>query len=170
MVTRLGVWHDSGGVRIRSLRQILSLSGLPRCVKINAPEMGGGGQELYPNTDPLRSALSSEYDPAFLFFLCFWIYQHQHLVVVYFMLQYQQPAVGIYDQGFADLAKLLARVAAAEGLQLHPVKDALAAAICGKSCFLHSEPIIGLPPGTVNCPFGQVCPIIMLFGTATCKV
>src|SRR5580704_4814685 len=85
------------------------------------------------------------------------------------MLQHQQATVGIHYQGFADLAKLLARVAAAQGLQLHPVKDALAAPVCRKSGFLHSVPIIGLASRSVNCPFGQVCPIAMLFCPATCK-
>jgi hypothetical protein len=60
-------------------------------------------------------------------------------------------------------AKLLTRMVAAESLQFHPVKFTLAAPVRGKSGFLHSVPIIGLAPRTVNCPFGQVCPIATLF-------
>lgn len=134
-----------------------------RGVKIYAPEVWRGSQKLHPDADASRSAFPGEDDPALLLFLCFGVHQYQHLVVIHFVLQHQQPAVSIHHQRLAYLAKLLARVAAAQSLQLHPVKDALAAPVGGKGGFLHSVPIIGLAPESVNCPFGQVFPIAKLF-------
>lgn len=153
----------SGGANCGSVRPILLYGSLARGVKINAPEVRRGRQKLHPNPDPFCPALPGKYDPALLLFLSLRVNQHQHFVVIHFVLQHQQAAVRVHHQCLAHLAELLAGVAAAEGLQLHAVKDALAAPVCRERGFLHNVPIIGPAPGTVNCPFGQVCPISTLF-------
>jgi hypothetical protein len=139
---------------------------LPRRVKINAPEVGRGRQKFHSHAYPFGPALAGKYDAALLLFLRLRIYQHQHLVVIHLMPQHKQPAMRVHHQGFAYFAKLLPGVAAAQCLQLHPVEYTLAAPVCGKGGFLHSVPIIGLAPGSVNCPFGQVFPIAKLFAPA----
>jgi hypothetical protein len=139
-------------------------------VKINAPEVWRRRQKFHPDANTLRSAFPGKHDAALQFFLRLRIHEHQHFVVIHLMPQHQQAAMGVHHQSFAHLAELLSRMIAAEGLQLHPVKNALAAPVCGKSGFLHSVPIIGLAVRTVNCPFGQVFPIATLFRPATCKV
>ena len=151
------------------MRLILLHGVLAGPVKINAPEVWRRRQKLHPDANALRPALPGEHDPALQLFLRFRIHQHQHFIVINFMPQHQQAPVGVDYKGFAHLAKLLPRMAAPEGLQFHPVKNALAAAVRGKGGFLHSEPIISLAAGTVNCPFGQVFPIATLFRPATCK-
>jgi len=145
-------------VRLFVLRRVLAW-----CVKINAPEVRRRRQKLNPDPDPSCPALSGKHDPALLLFLRLRVHQHQHFVVVYFVRQHQQAAVGVHHQRFAHFAKFLARVIAAQGLQLHAVKYALAAPVCRESGFLHSVPIFGPALESVNCPFGQVCPIAMLF-------
>jgi len=152
------------------VRLVLLLVILGGRVKINAPEVWCRRQKFHPDANTLRSAFPGEHDAALQFFLRLRIHQHQHFVVIHLMPQHQQAAVGVHYQSFADLAKLLSRVAAAQGLQLHPVKNTLAAPVRDKSCFLHSVPIIGLAARTVNCPFGQVFPIATLFRPATCKL
>jgi hypothetical protein len=140
-----------------------------RCVKINTPEVWRRCQKFHPDTDALRPTLPGEHNAALQFLLRLRIHQYQHFVVINLMPQHQQAPMGTHHHGFAHLTKLLSRVAAAEGLQFHPVKNALAAPVCRKGGFLHSVPIIGLAAGPVNCPFGQVFPIATLFRRATCK-
>ena len=141
---------------------------LPRCVKIYAPEVWGRGQELHSDPNALWPALPGEHDAALQLFLSFRIHQYQHFIVVDLVPQDQQAAMGIYHQGFAHFTEFFPSVIASQRLQLHPVKHALTAPICCKGGFLHGVPIIGLPQGPVNCPFGQVCPIATLFCPATC--
>ena len=145
------------------MRVVLLFGILSGRIKVDAPEGWRWRQKFHSDTNSLRSALTGEHNAALLFLLRFRIHQHQYFVVINLMPQYQQAAMRIHHQGFAHLAKLLPRMVAAQGLQLHPVKNALAAPVCGKSGFLHSVPIIGLAGGSVNCPFGQVFPIAMLF-------
>ncbi len=145
------------------MRVVLLFGILSGRIKVDAPEVWRWRQKFHSDTNSLRSALTGEHNAALLFLLRFRIHQHQHFVVINLMPQYQQAAMRIHHQGFTHLAKLLPRMVAAQGLQLHPVENALAAPVCGKSGFLHSVPIIGLAGGSVNCPFGQVFPIAMLF-------
>jgi len=116
------VWDLAGRVAASGIAH------LPR-FKIDTPEMRGRRQELHTHARTAVSSFAQEDDAAFLFFLRLWIHQDQHFAVVDFIAQVQQPAMGADHQGLADLAKLLARVAAAQCLQPHLVEDALAAAL-----------------------------------------
>ena len=78
--------------------------------------MRGWRQELHTHARTTVSDFAQEYDAAFLFFLRLWIHQDQHFAVIDFVAQVQQPAMGADNQCLADLAKLLARMAAAKSL------------------------------------------------------
>jgi hypothetical protein len=154
----------------RSVRLLLLRRALAGTFKINAPEVRRGSQKFHSDANALCTALPGKHNAALLLFLRLRIHQDQHFIIIHFMLQHQQAPVGVHHQGFTHLPKLLPCVAPAERLQLHSVKDALAAPICSEGGFLHSVPIIGLPSESVNCPFGQVFPIATLFCPATCKL
>ena len=70
-------------------------------------------------------------DPAFLFFLGYWVCQDQHFAAIYFMLHQQQASVGIHHHGFARFLKLLAVMLAALRFDTYLVKDSPAAARYG---------------------------------------
>jgi len=131
---------------------------LPRRVEINPPEMRRRRQKLYADTDSLGAAVAREDNPALLLFLCLGIHQHQHVIIDHFVAQHQQSAMGVDHQRLAHFPELLPGMAAAERLQLHAMKDPVAAPIGGKGCFLHNEAIMRLAPEGVNCPFVQVFP------------
>lgn len=65
--------------------------------------------------------------------------------------------MGIHHQGLADLPEFLALMAASQGLQTHPVEDALATPVSDTDCFAHG-PMMRATPCLVNCPTGRVFP------------
>ena len=140
-------------------RLLVARAGRGLALEIDAPEVWRGRQEFHAHTNPFTSALAQIDDTAFLFFLGFRVHQNQHFAIINFMAQVQQTPMSAYDQCFADLAKLPAIMTAAQGLQTHLVKHALAAALRALSEFYHAL-IMGSPPDMVNCPFGQVFPTL----------
>lgn len=116
-----------------------------RGLKINSPEMRSRCQELHAYANALAPTVSQVHNPAFLFFLGFGIHQYQHLPVVHFMPQVQQPAMRANHQSFAHLAKLPPLMAAPQGLQPHLVEHALAASLRALSEFSHAL-IFASPP------------------------
>ncbi len=128
------------------------------------------GQKLDADANPFVSALPEVHDPALLLFLGFRVHQHQHFSVINLVAEVQEPAMSAYHQRFANFAKLPAIMAAAQGLQAHLVKHALAAALRALSEFYHAL-IMGSPRNPVNCPFGQVFPTRQaVFPTITCTL
>jgi len=96
-------------------------------LKIDAPEMRCRRQKFYAHPLSPFTVLSQEHHPAFLFFLGQGVDQHEHCAVFHFVPQYQQASMSVYNQRFADFAKLPPIMAPALDPQPHLVEDALAA-------------------------------------------
>lgn len=82
---------------------------------------------------------AKENDAAFLLFLRSRIFQDDHFAVFDFVLEQQQPAVCVDDDGFAGFAKLFAVVVFSGCLDGHAAKDACASAWGRKSRFSHTS-------------------------------
>jgi hypothetical protein len=120
--------------------------------------MRSGGQEFHADSRTFIPGFTQEDDPAFLLFLCLRVDENEHFAVIDLVAQVQQASVGADDQRLADFQEFPALMTAAQGLQTHPVEDALAAALRGLSQFCHGL-IMAFPLKGVNCPFGQVFPL-----------
>src|SRR5208283_770755 len=142
-------------VAAQSLVRLAAIPGMwqsPR-VKIDAPEVRRRRQKLHSHPLATLPALSQEHNPTFLLFLGQGVEQHEHLAAVHLVPQRQQASMGIHHQGFADFAELPPIVAAALGLQLHLVEDALAAPRRCIERFIHAL-IMGSNPQIRQLPFG----------------
>src|SRR5262249_36959737 len=126
-------------------------------VKIDAPEMRCRCQEFHAYAHAASSAVAQVHNAALLFLLGFRVDQHQDFPIIDFVPEHQQAAVRAYDQCLAHLAELAPVMNAAERLQPHAVKYALAAAVPGLEYFGHA-PIMRRLHYLVNCPAGRVFP------------
>ena len=96
--------------------------------EFQSPESRRWGQKLNTHSLAPITGIPQENHSAFLLFQSFRVGQHQHFPVVNFMLQEQQPAVGVDHYGLAIFAKLATVMAASFGLHLHLVEHPAAAA------------------------------------------
>lgn len=116
-------------------------SGLIACCnfpKFQSPKTRRWRQKLYPNPLSFFARLALVDDAALLIFQRFRVRQNQHLAVVNFVLQEQQPAVCVDHHGLASLLELLSIVRAALRLHSHLVKRSSAAPPQGCRCLAHT--------------------------------
>src|SRR6266566_5541740 len=94
--------------------------------EVHSPEAWRRRKKLDAHALSLRAQITQVDDPAFQFLLRLRVGNHQHFAVVHFMLQQQQAAKTVDNQGFAGLAELLSVVGTALRLYAHFVKDSRA--------------------------------------------
>jgi signal transduction protein with GAF and PtsI domain len=111
--------------------------------EFQAPKVRRWSEKLHANALPSFARLALVYDTALLFFQGLWVRQDEHLAVVDLVLQQQQAAMRIHDDGFTSFFEFLAIVRAALRLQANLVEGASAASVCRRCCSRHIA-IIGL--------------------------
>lgn len=116
-------------------------------------------QKLHSHANPFASAVTRKYDAALLLILRQRIHQDDRFPLVHFIVQHQQAAVRVHHHRLAHFAELTPVVPAPLRLQPHLVKDALASPGRSKCGLVHML-MMRLPLGSVNCPLGQVSPIV----------
>jgi len=96
--------------------------------EFEAPEARSGGEKFDADALAAIAGFTEINDAAFLLFVSFGVGEDNHFAVVDLMLEHEQAAVGVDDDGLANFLKFLAIVSAARGLHAHLVEDASAAA------------------------------------------
>jgi len=116
-------------------------------------------QKLNSHADSLASAVTRKHDSTLLLILRQWIYQHDRFALVHFIVQHQQTAVRVHHHRLAHLTEFSPIVPASLRLHTHLVKEALASP-GGRKCGLVHMLMMRFTLGPVNCPLGQVSPIV----------
>jgi len=117
------------------------------------------GQKLHSHADSLASAITRKHDSALLLILRQWIHQDDRFALVYFVVQHQQTAMRVHHHRLTHLTEFSPVVAASLRLHPHLVKDALASPGRRKCGLIHML-MMRFTLGPVNCPLGQVSPIV----------
>src|SRR5271155_1241997 len=107
--------------------------------KLQTPKSRRRTQELNAHTLALVSRIAQKHHPALQLLFRVRIGQHQHLSLLDFVLQQEQPAVRIHHHGFAHFAEFPPVVISPVHFYPHFVKHAPAAAWRGESSLAHAS-------------------------------
>jgi hypothetical protein len=119
------------------MANLLLIPGRSFC-KFHAPKSRRWTQKLNPHALAPLPRIAQKYDAAFQLFVRIRICEHQHLSLLDFVLQQEQPAMGIHHHGFAHFPESPPVEVSPCGLDSHLVKHAPAAPWRGESDLAHA--------------------------------
>ena len=125
--------------------------------EFDAPEVGTGGQEFDADALAFLTDFTEIDDTNFLFFLCGGTVENQHGAILDRLIEIEQAAVSVNDDGLTGLAELASVGIFTGNPHADAHEDSRAAAGSGIGDFGHRETIVRLAAEGVNQSHGRVC-------------